>query len=662
MSATHGTEGALAPAPMEARSAGVTRIGATPGRSSVVPGGVVAVLVAAAMLAGLPWLGMPAFYESFLYLICHWTILAVSWNILSGYSGYFSFGHGAFFGVGIYTAAYLSANLDWPFLWTLPVAAALAALLGIALGAVVFRVKAVRGELFALLTLAVTFVVATIVLNTPVDGGPGLYLHSVAVPMVGPTVSASLYLMALAAAVVTLLIARHIFVSRLGIGLFAIHDDEDVAEVMGVPTYRYKLLAFGISCALAGLAGGIHALFITYVTVSETFNITVPLTVVLMSVLGGTRYWAGPAAGAVAITCLLYFFTAGVDPVAGKAAVGIILVIVILFMPNGILGFVLKRRARKATPRPAGEATAAVGIDSSAASDGSLSSSAATSATAASATAASATTASATTASATTAASDTRATVRSTPPPALRTEPLLDVQALSKSFKGVQALDSVSLQIYPGEILGLLGPNGSGKSTFINVVSGHFPASSGRILFEGHEVGGLAAHRIARAGIARTYQIPRPFAHMSVLQNVALAAMFGSAALGHREAMRESWRWLDFTGLAGRAHALPDELNLHQRKFLELARALAARPRLVLLDEVLSGLTPAEINGAIELIRRIRASGATIVFVEHVMRAVMALADRVVVLNYGKLIAEGACDEVMAEEAVVSAYLGTAHA
>jgi branched-chain amino acid transport system permease protein len=293
--------------------------------------------------------------------------------------------------------------------------------------------------------------------------------------------------MALAAAVVTLLIARHIFVSRLGIGLFAIHDDEDVAEVMGVPTYRYKLLAFGISCAFAGLAGGIHALFITYVTVSETFNITVPLTVVLMSVLGGTRYWAGPAAGAVAITCLLYFFTAGVDPVAGKAAVGIILVIVILFMPNGILGFVLKRRVSKATPRPAGEATAAAGSDSRAGSDSS-----AASATTAASTTASATTARSTTAASIAAASDARATARSTPPTSMRTEPLLDVQALSKSFKGVQALDSVSLQIYPGEILGLLGPNGSGKSTFINVVSGHFPASSGRILFEGQEVRGLA--------------------------------------------------------------------------------------------------------------------------------------------------------------------------
>ena len=216
------------------------------------------IVLGGALLASVPWLDLPAFYESFLYLICSWMVLALSWNILSGYSGYFSFGHGAFFGIGMYATANLSVKLHWPFLWTLPAAAALAALLGLGLGAVVFRVKAVRGELFALLTLAVTFVVGTVVLNTPIDGGPGIFLNAVKSPALGPTPSASMYLMALAAAVLTLLIAHQIYVSRLGLGLFAIHDDEDVAEVMGVPTYRYKLLAFSVSCALAGQIGRAH--------------------------------------------------------------------------------------------------------------------------------------------------------------------------------------------------------------------------------------------------------------------------------------------------------------------------------------------------------------------------------------------------------------------
>lgn len=576
---------------------------------------VAAILGAGALLATLPWLGLPAFYESILYLVCHWIVLAVSWNVLSGYSGYFSFGHGAFFGIGMYATAVFAGKLNWPFLATLPMAALLPALLGLFIGFVVFRVKAVRGELFALLTLAVTFVVATIIINTPIDGGPGVYLNAVQVPALGPSPASSLYLLILAAAVATLLVAWKVQSSKLGTGLFAIHDDEDVAEVMGVPTFRYKLVAFAISCALAGLAGGIHALFVQYVTAGETFNITVPLTVVLMSVLGGTRHWAGPAVGAAAITGLLYFFTAGDHAVAGRAAVGAILVLVILFMPEGILGQLLKKR--KGKPQAAAKDAAPAPIPDPA------------------------------------------------PPPAapavIRTTsatPLLEVRGLSKSFKGVQALADVDLQVRPGEILGLLGPNGSGKSTFINVVSGHYPLSGGRIVFDGQDLTGAPAHRMAHAGIARTYQIPRPFAHMTVLQNVAMVARFGCAALGEREAQAEAWKWLEFTGLQARAGVLPEDLNLHQRKFLELARALAARPRLVLLDEVLSGLTPGEINEAIELIRRIRDQGATIVFVEHVMRAVMALTDRIVVLNHGRLIAQGRASEVMQDAQVVSAYLG----
>ena len=292
------------------------------------------ILAAGLMMGALPFLRLPAFYESFLYLALFWIVLATSWNILSGYAGYFSFGHGAFFGAGVYTSATLAAKFNWPFLWTLPVAAVVAAAIGVGVGAVAFRVRGVRGELFALLTLAVTFVLATIVGNTAIDGGPGVYLNAVPVPKIGPTPTSSLYLMMLVAAVATLLVSWAIRHSRFGAGLFAIHDDEDAAEVMGVPTYRWKLAALAVSCALAGWVGGIHALFVSYVTTAETFNLTVPLTVVLMSILGGTRHWAGPAIGAVAITCLLFAFTGGAYAVMGKGVIGLILVVGILFMPR----------------------------------------------------------------------------------------------------------------------------------------------------------------------------------------------------------------------------------------------------------------------------------------------------------------------------------------
>jgi len=486
----------------------------------------------------------------------------------------------------------------------------------------VFRVARVRGELFALLTLAVTFVIATIVLNTPIDGGPGVYLNAVRVPALGPGQPGTFYLLALAAAVGTVLIAWAVYASRFGLGLFALHDDEDAAEVMGVPTYRFKLAAFALSCALAGVAGGIHALFISYVTGSEVFSITVPLTVVLMSVLGGTRHWAGPAVGATLITGLLYAFTAGDHAVLGKAAVGAVLVAAILFVPDGILGRIGRYGAGGAArARPARSPAAQPSRDG---------------------------------------AGEAR-------PPAsvvvAHGEPLLRARGLAKSFSGLQALAGVDVDVRRGEILGLIGPNGSGKSTFINVVSGHYVPSAGSVAFEGRTLTGLPAHRIARAGIARTYQIPRPFPHLSVLDNVAVAAMFGNANVRTRsQGTAEALRWLAFTGLDDKADARPDDLNLHQRKFLELARALASRPRLVLLDEVLCGLTPTEMNDAVALIRRIRDQGATVVFVEHVMHAVMALTDRLVVFDQGRLLAQGEAQSVMREPAVMTAYLGRAHA
>jgi branched-chain amino acid transport system permease protein len=576
------------------------------------------IVAAGAALATIPFLHLPAFYESFLYLVLHWIVLATSWNILSGYSGYFSFGHGAFYGAGVYTTAVLAGTFDVPFLWTLPAAGIVAALLGVGLGAVVFRVRRVRGELFALLTLAVTFVLATIVQNTPIDGGPGVYLSGVAVPKVAPSASGAFYMMALVLAVAALVLARAIARSRLGLGLFAIHDDEDAAEVMGVPTYRYKLAAFGISCALAGIAGGIEALFVSYVTASSTFNITVPLTVVLMCVLGGTRHWAGPALGATAITMLLYASTAADQALAGKAITGAILVAAVLFMPDGVLGRVRmqKRAANGASSTPPVSATAQRASDAPVAR---------------------------------------RRVDRAS-------APLLAIRGLRKSFRGVRALDGVDLDVHAGEIVGVLGPNGSGKSTLINVVSGHFAADAGSIRFAGAELAGMASHFIARAGVARTYQIPRPFAHLSVRDNVALTAIFGAARCDRPQADAAALHWLAFTGLLPRAGALPGALNLHQTKFLELARALASRPRLLMLDEVLSGLTPAEIDDAVELIRSIRAQGTTIVLVEHVIRVVTALSDRIVVLDQGRVLAEGDASDVMTRDDVAVAYLGVAHA
>jgi branched-chain amino acid transport system permease protein len=560
--------------------------------------------------AALPLAKPPAFFESFLYLIFFWIALATSWAILCGYSGYFSFGHGAFFGAGMYAMANLAVNLEWPFVWSLLGAGVAAAALGVGVGAVVFRVRRLRGELFALLTLAITFVLATIVLNTPLDGGPGILVRAAVMPRLYGGASATIYLYGLAIAATALAVSWIVQYSSLGRGLFAISDDEDVAEVLGVPTFRYKLAALGLSGFLAGIAGGVHAVFVSYVTVSETFSITVPLFVVLMSVLGGARTWFGPAIGAVLVTALTYAFVGGDWAVFGRAIIGITLVAAVLFLPHGITGFIASWRRPRAVPIDVPEQT----------------------------------------------------TPRAPAARPASAEPLLVCEDVRLAFQGVKALDGVSLDVRQGEILGLVGPNGSGKSTLINVISGYYRRHGGRIALDGRDISVLPAHRIARSGVGRTYQIPRPFRRLTVLENVALYATFGTAGLDRAAAERSALHWLRFVGLGDRAHSLPLELNLHQRKFLELARALASGARLILLDEILAGLTPAEITNAIALIRRIQSDGATIIFVEHNMRAVQALADRVVVLNYGKVIAGGLPRDVMAHPEVVAAYLGQGHA
>ena len=575
----------------------------------MAPGRRVAVGLLAAGLGfgALATVGIPAFYESFLYMIFSWIALATSWSILSGYAGYFSFGHGAFFGAGMYTTATLTTALGLPFLATLPIAGLLAAALGFGIGAVVFRVKRLRGELFGLLTLAVGFVLATIVLNTRIDGGPGVYLSAVPLPRVLASPTGTLYLLGLALALATVGTAYAVAHSRLGLGLYAIHDDEDVAELKGVPTLSYKLIAFALSAGIAGVAGGIHAMYVSYVTVGETFSITVPLYVVLMSVLGGARHWLGPAVGATMIAASLYAFTGGQQALLGRALVAFILILIVLLLPEGVVPAVL---ARWRAWRP-------------------------------------------------------RSMEVSEPPAALpaRAAPaaVLTCEHVWRAFGGIQALRGVSLAVAPGEILGLVGPNGSGKTTLINVISGYYTADRGRVTLGGEALTERTAHEIARLGVGRTYQIPRPFAHFTALDNVALAATFGPGRCPPRQARDEARAWLDFTGLGRRATALPHELNLHERKFLELARALAGAPRVILLDEVLSGLNPAEIASAVRLIQQIRARGVAVLFVEHLMRAVLELSDRVVVLNEGEVIAAGSPHEAMRSERVIEVYLGTTH-
>jgi branched-chain amino acid transport system permease protein len=638
--------------------------------------GLAGIGVAVVALASLPWLrqafDLPIFLLSFGTIVLSWAALATSWNILSGYSGYFSFGHGGFYGVGVYTTAVLTGRHAWDFLPTVPLAGAVAAVLGLLVGLVAFRLRSLRGEVFALLTLAVPFIVAPIARLSPsIDGGQGITVPVPDIPEPLSSFQDLAYLLCLGIAAIAVVVAYLAQRTRLGWALFAIRDAEGVAEGLGVPTFRTKMVAIAITAFIAGLAGGVAAIQVGYVTVEGTFNLQVPLFVIVMSVLGGRLHWLGPAVGALVIIALRDRLTTSGFEGYSLIVLGAILVVFVVLAPEGlvprmrrrlvpvlvaftvvfaglwltglredpidwlvlallaaaVIAFMpgIRRRGTEAALEPVGPEVQAEPAElpepiltpmPPAAAPG----------------------------------ADSRV-------PAVA-ESIIVATDVTKQFGGVRALNGVSLTVREGELIGLVGPNGSGKTTLVNLLSGLFRPTGGTISVDGVNIVRLSPHRIAHVGVARTYQIPRPFASMTVRDNVAMAIMFGRSPGGLAAARIGAEEHLALVGLEDLADALPGEVNLHERQLLEMARALATRPRVLLLDEALAGLNPAEVDNAVRVVRRIHASGVAIVLVEHLLRVVNQLATRIVVLDQGRTLAEGDPAEVMADPAVIRAYLG----
>ncbi|HEX2141910.1 MAG TPA: branched-chain amino acid ABC transporter ATP-binding protein/permease, partial [Candidatus Limnocylindria bacterium] len=549
-------------------------------------------------------------------------------------------------------------------------AAVLSMLLALAVGALAFRLRSLRGEIFALLTLAVPFILAALArFNSAIDGGQGIIVTLPSFPDFIGGFQDLVYLVSLLIGWASVAIAFAMQRSRPGWALFSIRDAEDVAEGLGVPTFRYKMVAIAITGMLAGAAGSVFALQVGFVTVENAFGLTVPLYVIVMSVLGGRFHWLGPAIGAVVIVTLRDWLSAQGFEGWNLVILGTVLAVLILVAAEGLMAR-LGIRPRLTVGAFVGVLLVMAGL--TATNIGPFGELETIDWVAAGMIAASVV--------AFWPARWTRLRLvePGEPEPAAEASvhpgeaqeavavagaPIIEVVEVARHFGGIRALRGVSLTVSEGELVGLVGPNGSGKTTLISLISGALAPTSGSIRIGGRETAGMEPHDIAHLGVARTYQIPRPFATMTVRDNVAMALMFGREPLALGAARAAAEEHLELVGLTHRALALPAEINLHERQLLEMARAIATRPRVLLLDEALAGLNPAEIDNAAQVVRRIHASGIAIVLVEHLLRVVNQLATRIVVLDQGLTLAEGAPESVMRNPEVVRAYLGRqAHA
>ena len=548
-----------------------------------------------------------SYYQLILTLVPIWAVFGVSWNILSGYGGQLSFGHASFFGIGAYTVtlALVYWNLT-PWLG-IPLGMVVGAVAAVVIGTPTFRL---RGHYFALSMLAYPLAILYLLqyfgfqeMSLPMHREhPFAYLE-----FTDQRLYTLVAVVLLAAGVLACVVVEN---SRFGLALLAIRQNELAAEAAGINARQWKMRALIASGVIAAAAGGLYACVLLVVTPDSVFGLLVSAQPVVVTLFGGVVSIWGPVIGAAVLVPLAESLNAqlgNVLPGIQGVVYGAAIIVIILAAPDGLYWTIRDRWFRRALPPPPPALPAApVPARSYATADASA--------------------------------------------------PLLRVENLSRSFGGLRAVSQVTFSVTQGEILGIIGPNGAGKTTLFNVLNGVLPADEGRATLAGETMLGRKVYQVCRMGVGRTFQVVRSFPRLPLLDNVVVGAY--GAGLPDRDAVAAAERALQRVGMLQLATRLAGQLTNKQLRLMELARALAGQPRLLLLDETLAGLGREECDDVLDVLAKLRDEGMTIAIIEHTMHAMMRLADRFVVLDHGAVLAAGLPRDVVEERAVIEAYLG----